>query len=163
MNVLSGRAAPSGKLPVTFYCSVSDLPDVEDYNMEGHTYRYFRGESLFPFGFGLSYTTFSYGEPVLRGHNLEVKVSNTGKVDATEIVQLYVSRPDDPSGPVCTLRDWRRVRIPAGKTVKVSFPLSDKTFEWWSEKEGNMVPLRGSYVLGVGPSSAELRSVAKTF
>lgn len=163
VNVLSGRAAPSGKLPVTFYRSVSDLPDVEDYNMEGHTYRYFRGESLFPFGFGLSYTTFSYGEPVLRGHNLEVKVSNTGKVDATEIVQLYVSRPDDPSGPVCTLRDWRRVRIPAGKTVKVSFPLSDKTFEWWSEKEGNMVPFRGSYLLGVGPSSAELRSVAKTF
>ena len=150
MNVLSGRVAPSGKLPVTFYRSVADLPDAEDYNMEGHTYRYFRGEPLYPFGYGLSYASFEYGKPVVKGRTLEVKVTNTGTCDAAEVVQLYVSRPDDPDGPIRTLRDWKRVLIPAGKTVKVSFPLTDDTFVWWSEEAGDMVVLPGTYQLHAG-------------
>ena len=160
MDVLSGRVSPSGRLPVTFYRNVADLPEVEDYDMEGHTYRYFRGEPLFPFGYGLSYTSFEYGEPVVKGNTLVVPVTNTGSRGGVEIVQLYVSRPDDASGPIRTLRDWRRVSIPAGKTVKVRFPLTDKTFEWWSSSEQKMLPLCGEFVLSVGPSSAELSSVS---
>ena len=158
-NVLSGRVSPSGKLPVTFYRSVADLPDVEDYNMEGHTYRYFRGEVLFPFGYGLSYASFSYGKPELKGSTLVVPVTNTGACDATETVQLYLTRPDDPAGPIRTLRGWQRVSIPAGKTVKVRFPLTDSTFEWWSEEKQDMMPMPGAYVLQVGPSSADVQAV----
>ena len=160
VDVLSGRVSPSGRLPVTFYRNVADLPEVEDYDMEGHTYRYFRGEPLFPFGYGLSYTSFEYGEPVVKGNTLVVPVTNTGSRGGVEIVQLYVSRPDDASGPIRTLRDWRRVSIPSGKTVKVRFPLTDKTFEWWSSSEQKMLPLCGEFVLSVGPSSAELSSVS---
>ncbi len=160
MNVLTGRVSPSGRLPVTFYRSVADLPEVEDYNMEGHTYRYFRGEALYPFGYGLSYTAFSYGKPVLRGKTLVVPVKNTGARDAEETVQFYISRPDDPSGPIRTLRDWKRVRIPAGKTVKVRFRLTDDTFTWWSAADQKMLPLHGEYLLSVGPSSSEVNSVS---
>jgi beta-glucosidase len=163
VNVLMGNVSPSGKLPVTFYRSVADLPDAEDYNMEGHTYRYFRGDPLYPFGFGLSYTEFSYGKPFIRGNSLVVPVKNTGKRDADEVVQLYVSRPDDPQGPVRTLRDWKRVSIPAGKTVKVSFKISDNTFVWWSSEAQKMLPLFGTYLLQAGPSSAEAQSVEYSY
>ncbi len=158
-NVLTGKVVPSGKLPVTFYRHTSDLPAPEDYNMEGHTYRFFRGEPLFPFGFGLSYTTFIYGKPKLRGNSLVVPVSNTGLRDGVEIVQLYVSRPGDTEGPVRTLRDWRRVSIPARKTVRVRFELKPELFEWWSEPDCNMKILPGSFKLHVGSSSGDLQSV----
>ena len=163
VNILSGRVSPSGKLPVTFYRSVSDLPDPEDYNMEGHTYRYFRGDALYPFGFGLGYASFSYGKPAVRGNKLSVSIANNGSVDAEEVVQLYVTRPDDTAGPVRTLRDWKRVCIPAGKSVNVSFDLGGDTFVWWSEEAGDMVPLRGDYLLGVGSSSSDLQTLAYTF
>ena len=158
-DVLLGDAVPSGHLPVTFYRSVDDLPDFEDYAMEGHTYRYFRGEPLFPFGFGLSYTAFRYGKAKVKGRSLVIPVKNTGKRDADEVVQLYVRRPDDPSGPVKTLRSFRRVRIPAGKTVKVCLPLTDETFLWWSEEAGDVVPLPGTFELLYGGNSADVKSV----
>ncbi len=99
VEALYGDFNPSGKLPVTFYQSVAQLPEVEDYNMEGHTYRYFRGEPLFPFGFGLGYTDFHFGAGHVRDGVLEFSVKNTGKRNGTEVVQLYVRKPDDPSGP----------------------------------------------------------------
>ena len=154
-DVLFGEVNPSGKLPVTFYRSVDQLPDVEDYDMEGHTYRYFRGEPLYPFGFGLSYTTFAYGEARVKGHKIVIPVTNTGDRAGTEIVQLYVRRPDDSAGPVKTLRGFRRVEIPAGETVNVTIPLTRETFLWWSEKAGDMVPVRGRYELLYGGSSAD--------
>ena len=161
-DVLFGDVNPSGKLPVTFYKSVDQLPDVEDYNMEGHTYRYFRGEPLYPFGYGLSYTSFAYGKPRVKGGKVVVTVANTGSCDGTEVVQLYLRKPDDPSGPVKTLRAFRRVTVPAGKTVKVSIPLDDETFTWWSEADQNMVPVHGEYELLCGGSSAtaDLKSVS---
>jgi beta-glucosidase len=154
-DVLFGEVNPSGKLPVTFYRNVDQLPDVEDYDMEGHTYRYFRGEPLYPFGFGLSYTSFAYGEARVKGHRLVIPVTNTGDRAGTEIVQLYVRKPDDPAGPVKTLRGFRRVDIPAGETVNVTIPLTRETFLWWNEKAGDMVPVRGSYELLYGGSSDE--------
>lgn len=154
-NVLLGKVSPSGKLPVTFYKSVDQLPDVEDYNMAGHTYRYFRGEPLYPFGFGLSYTTFAYGRPYIDGQDVVVSVTNTGKIAGTEVVQLYVRRPSDKQGPLKTLRNFSRVEIPAGETVVVRMPLTDDTFEWWDPKTQKMIPLKGKYELMVGSSSAD--------
>ncbi|MBR6081622.1 MAG: glycoside hydrolase family 3 C-terminal domain-containing protein, partial [Salinivirgaceae bacterium] len=164
-DILFGDAVPSGKLPVTFYKNADQLPEVEDYNMEGHTYRYFRGEPLFAFGYGLSYTTFAYSQPTVKGKKVVVSVTNTGKVDGTEVVQLYVRRPDDAAGPVLTLRGFQRVAVPAGKTVKVTLPLTDETFEWWDESAQNMVPLRGQYELLVGGSSdmCDLQTVPYKF
>lgn len=131
--------------------------------MKGRTYRYFEGEPLFPFGFGLSYTRFAYGEPKVKGGRLEVEVTNTGTCDADEVVQLYVRRPDDPEGPQKSLRGFRRVHLPAGKTVKVRFPLKEDVFLSWCEEKQDMVPLKGAWELLCGGSSADLQTVAYQF
>ena len=155
VEALYGDFNPSGKLPVTFYQSVAQLPEVEDYNMEGHTYRYFRGEPLFPFGFGLGYTDFHFGAGHVRDGVLEFTVKNTGKRNGTEVVQLYVRKPDDPSGPNKTLRAFRRVTLMPGATTTVRIPLDDEIFTWWSESDQNMVPVHGEYELLFGSSSAD--------
>jgi beta-glucosidase len=157
-DVLFGDVAPSGKLPVTFYRSVDDLPDFENYDMKGHTYRYFEGKPLYPFGYGLSYTTFRYKRAKVKNNTLIIPVKNTGKREATEVVQVYVRRKDVPNGPSKTLRAFRRVTIPAGKTVKVCIPLEDETFLWWSEEKQDMVPLPGKYELLYGGNSDQVRS-----
>ena len=158
-DVLFGDANPSGRLPVTFYRSVDDLPDFEDYDMKGHTYRYFKGEALYPFGHGLSYTTFRYGKAKVKGNSVIIPVKNAGKRDGTEVVQVYVRRPDDKEGPLKTLRAFRRVFIPAGKTVKVCLPLEDDMFLWWSEEKQDMVVLPGKFELLYGGSSDQLKSL----
>ena len=155
VDLLFGDVNPSGKLPVTFYQNVAQLPEVEDYNMEGHTYRYFRGEPLYPFGYGISYTTFSFGEAKVKGKKIIIPVTNTGSREGTEVVQLYVRKPDDTAGPIKTLRAFRRVTVPAGQTVEVTIPLDKETFLWWSEKDQDMVPVRGNYELLYGSSSAD--------
>ena len=162
-DVLFGDVNPSGKLPITFYRSVNDLPDFENYDMKGHTYRYFEGKPLFPFGYGLSYTTFKYGRARIKNNSIIIPVRNTGKVDGTEVVQVYVRRPSDKNGPSKTLRIFRRVFVPAGETVKVCLPLEDETFLWWSEEKQDMVPLPGKYRLLYGGSSEALRSKRFTF
>ena len=155
VEALYGDFNPSGKLPVTFYQSVAQLPEVEDYNMEGHTYRYFRGEPLFPFGFGLGYTDFHFGAGHVRDGVLEFSVKNTGKRNGTEIVQLYVRKPDDPTGPNKTLRAFRRVTLMPGASTTVRIPLDDEIFTWWSESAQDMVPVHGEYEILYGGSSAD--------
>jgi len=162
-DVLFGDENPSGKLPVTFYRAVEDLPDFEDYNMKGHTYRYFDGKPLYPFGYGLSYTTFKYGNAKVKGNSIIIPVKNTGKRDGTEVVQVYVRRPDDPAGPRKTLRAFRRVFVPAGKTVKVCIPIEDETFLWWDTGKQDMVPLPGKYELLYGGSSAQLKKLKYSY
>ncbi|MBR5702693.1 MAG: glycoside hydrolase family 3 C-terminal domain-containing protein, partial [Bacteroidales bacterium] len=152
-NVLFGEYNPSGKLPLTFYKSTSQLPDFSDYNMAGHTYRFFGGKPLWHFGYGLSYTTFKVGRPRIRDGKIVVKLRNTGSRDGEEVLQLYISRKKDKAGPVRTLRGYKRVFVPAGKIVKVEIPLTDETFEWWDESVQDMRPLPGRYVLAVGTSS----------
>ena len=153
-EVLAGRVAPSGKLPVTFYRSTDDLPPYEDYSMQGRTYRFFEGEPLFPFGFGLSYTAFEYGEPAVRGGRLTVKLTNKGSREGTETVQLYVRRPGD-DGPRLTLRGFKRVSLAAGESAKVHFRLDDEVFSWWDGSE--VRPLEGEWELLVGGSSDALK------
>ena len=152
-DVLYGDYNPAGRLPVTFYKKVSQLPDYEDYSMKGRTYRYFEGTPLFPFGHGLSYTTFAYGKAEVKDGCLLVPVTNTGSMDGDEVVQLYLNRPDDAGGPRKTLRAFKRVHIPAGATRTVSLPLTEETFNWWDTATNTVHPLKGSYKLLYGGSS----------
>jgi len=164
-DILFGDYNPGGKLPVTFYRSVDQLPDFSNYDMAGHTYRFFDGEPLFAFGYGLSYTTVKYGKARIRRNRVIVRVRNTGKRNGDEVVQLYVRRPDDPNGPAKTLRAFHRVSIPAGKSRRVVITLNDATFNWWSEDSGRVTPLAGSYELLVGSSSAasDLQTLRYTY
>lgn len=160
-EVLFGDYNPAGRLPVTFYRNVSQLPDFEDYNMTGRTYRYMNEAPLFPFGYGLSYTTFSYGKPVLENDKitatgtlrLTVPVTNAGKRDGEEVVQVYLKKQDDTEGPVKTLRAFKRVLIPAGKTVEVEFELAGKALEWWNAETNTMRVCAGKYDVLVGGDS----------
>ena len=163
-DVLFGDFNPCGKLPVTFYADDSQLPDFDDYAMTGRTYRYFTGTPLYPFGHGLGYSQFKYRKPKVRntgsGKELVLKLKNKGRMDGDEIVQVYVSRPDDTEGPVKALKAFKRVPVKAGKTVKVVIPLDEETFEWWNPESGRMEYRAGEYILHVGGSSDA--SVQKT-
>lgn len=152
-DVLYGDYNPAGRLPVTFYKNVGQLPDYEDYSMKGRTYRYFEGTPLFPFGHGLSYTTFAYGKAEVKDGCLLVPVTNTGSMDGDEVVQLYLNRPDDAGGPRKTLRAFKRVHIPTGATRTVSLLLTEETFNWWDTATNTVHPLKGSYKLLYGGSS----------
>ena len=163
-DVLFGDYNPSGKLPVTFYKNIDQLPDFEDYNMTGRTYRYFQGEPLYPFGYGLSYTTFTYGNiqlPALAklGETIKVvvPVTNNGQIGGDEIVQLYIKKQDDVEGPIKTLRAFKRVHIPVGETVKVELDLTPKQLEWWNPETNSMCNLAGNYDIMVGGNSKDLK------
>lgn len=148
-EVIFGQVNPSGRLPVTFYRDVEQLPDFEDYNMEGHTYRYFRGEPLYPFGYGLSYSKFVYGKARFADGKLSLSVANKSKRDGTETVLVYISKVGDTDGPIRTLRAFQRVEVAAGAVQTVSIPLPDKAFEWWDEKSNAMRILPGQYIVEV--------------
>lgn len=164
-EVLYGTYNPAGRLPVTFYKNVEQLPDFENYNMQGRTYRYMEEKPLFPFGYGLSYTTFRYGQARVENGNILIPVTNTGKRSGDEVVQLYVKRPSDPKGPIKTLRGFKRVNIPAGQTVTVQLPLNDETFNWWDAHTNTVHPLSGEYRLLYGASSDDddLQTISYTY
>lgn len=158
-DVLFGDFNPSGRLPVTFYKNTEQLPDFEDYSMKNRTYRYFQDSPLYPFGFGLSYTTFEYGTPQVKGKELLVPVTNIGIRNGAEVVQLYVRLPEDAEGPLKSLRGFQRVEIPSGETVTVKFPLIPETFLSWNEEKQDMLPTKGKWELMVGGNSADLNIV----
>lgn len=154
-EVLFGDYNPAGRLPITFYKKDNQLPDFEDYNMQGRTYRYLNYEPLYPFGHGLSYTTFSYSTPFIENGKLKVKVTNSRNYNGDEVIQLYIKRYDDPDGPLKTLRGFQRIHIPAGQTSEVSFPLTSDTFTWWDKDSNTVHPLQGRYKILVGGTSEE--------
>ena len=156
-DILYGYCNPSGKLPVTFYRNVEQLPDYEDYNMHGRTYRYFTGKPLYAFGYGLSYSRFRYGRARIKDGRIIIPVRNCSRRAGTATVQLYTSRPADVEGPLKSLRGFKRVFIPAGKRVKVEFPLTDEVFLGWSDEALDMVPVEGEWELLYGDSSDKLR------
>ena len=158
-DVLFGDYNPAGKLSVTFYKSSDQLPDYEDYSMKGRTYRYFN-DALFPFGYGLSYTEFEMGNEKLEMRNdgsgtLTVDVTNKGKRDGDEIVQLYIRDLQDKDGPLKSLRAFQRVNVKAGQTEKVMIQLTRQSFEFWDSATNTMRVKSGKYELLYGNSSAD--------
>ena len=154
-EVLFGQYNPSGKLPVTFYRNTDELPDFLDYTMKGRTYRYFQGQPLFPFGFGLSYTTFSVSKPVYKNDKLQVKVSNTGNRQGLETVQVYIRRVADTEGPLKSLRAYQQVQLAPGETKTISIALPRNSFEGWDASTNTMCVVPGKYEVMVGHSSAD--------
>jgi beta-glucosidase len=152
-DIIFGDTVPSGKLPITFPASTEQLPPYEDYSMKGRTYRYMTEKPLYPFGFGLSYTNFRFDSINLSSSSISagncvkatITVSNIGKRDAEEVVQLYISK--DKRGadePFASLKGFKRVFIPAGKSKTVEFDLFSTIFETINA-EGENVLVPGSY------------------
>ena len=157
-DVLFGDYNPGGKLAVTFYKNDAQLPGYEDYSMKGRTYRYFN-DALFPFGYGLSYTTFRVDggswQAAADGGTLTVNVSNTGRRDGSEVVQLYIRNLQDPDGPMKSLRAFKRVDVKAGQTATVALKLDKKSFEFWDAETNTMRTKAGQYELLYGNSSRD--------
>lgn len=157
-DVLFGDYNPSGKLPITFYKSSDQLPDFEDYSMKGRTYRYFN-DPLFAFGYGLSYTQFSIGEGKIakkgKNYTLNVQVSNIGKRDGTEIVQVYIRDLSDPEGPLKSLRAFQRVDVKAGQTVNAQLELTPKSFEFFDPETNTVHQKNGQFEIFYGTSSQD--------
>ncbi len=154
-DILFGDYNPSGKLPVTFYADDSQLPDFEDYRMAGRTYRYLDSAPLYPFGHGLSYTTFEIGKPVYKNGKVTVKVKNTGKNYGTETVQLYIRRTADTEGPDKSLRGYARVDLKPGESKTVELPMPRENFKNWDEQSQTMAVVPGEYQIMVGNSSSD--------
>jgi beta-glucosidase len=156
-ETLSGRNNPAGRLPVTFYKDVSQLPPFEDYSMKGRTYRYFEGAPLYPFGHGLSYTTFSYSgmtvptiaAPAVNPVVVEVTVTNTGRRAGDEVAQLYLEFPDVPGAPLRALRGFQRIHLEAGASQRVRFELSPRDLSMITEA-GEPIVAQGEYAISVG-------------
>jgi beta-glucosidase len=129
--LLAGDWSPAGRLPVTFYRSVEQLPPLEDYSMGKRTYRYFAGEPLYPFGYGLSYTTFSYSNgrvskasvAATEEVTVSIDVTNSGEVAGDEVVQLYLTHPGVPGAPVRALKGFHRIHLDKGEKRAVAFTL----------------------------------------
>ena len=165
-DVLFGDYNPAGRLPVTFYRSVTDLPPFDDYKMAGHTYRFFGGTPLYPFGFGLSYTTFSYknlrtsADTMAKDGTITVSVdvTNSGARAGDEVVQLYVKHEaSSVERPKEDLRGYARVTLAAGETKTVTFPLAAKSLAYWNAQQHGWVVEPESIRLRLGASSADIR------
>lgn len=159
-EVLFGDYNPSGKLPITFYRSINQLPDFEDYDMKGRTYRYLTESPLFAFGYGLTYTTFDIGKAQIdkteiktgEKATLTVPITNTGNRKGTEIIQVYLKKLHD-NGPVKTLRSFDRVELPPQMSKEITMELEPSFFEWYSPSTRRMAIQPGEYEILYGTSS----------
>jgi beta-glucosidase len=169
-DILFGDYNPAGRLPVTFYRSEADLPPYESYNMQGRTYRYFTGVPDYPFGYGLSYSDFSYsnlssGKSKMKAKDeiiVSVDVTNASDINGEEVVQLYIASEKIDSGlPVKELKGFQREMIPAGTTQKFSFRITDRLLERFDTGSKSYIVIKGKYSIMVGSSSSEkdLKSV----
>ena len=162
-DVLFGDYNPGGKLPVTFYRSNDDLPDFLDYSMKNRTYRYFTGTPQYAFGYGLSYTTFAVGKGKLSAKSMKkngkvtltVPVTNTGKRQGTETVQVYVKALNDPGAPIKALKGFQKLMLKPGETQKAVITLDSEAFEYYDEAIDELSPKAGSYQILYGTSSRD--------
>ncbi len=162
-DVLFGDYNPSGKLPVTFYRTNDDLPDFLDYSMENRTYRYFRGQPQYAFGYGLSYTTFAYGKGKLSRNSMKadgkvtitVPVTNTGSREGAETVQVYVKALDYPEAPIKSLRGFQKLTLAAGQTAQASITLDGEAFEYYDPSIDELSTRSGRYQILYGSSSRD--------
>ena len=171
-QVLSGQANPAGRLPLTFYRDVADLPAFDDYRMDGRTYRYFTGKPVYGFGYGLSYTRFAYANPVVsaiagdpaNGLRVSVDVRNTGPRDGDEVVQLYLRVPQDPGAPRIALRGFQRVPLKAGEQRTVTLNLGPRDLSAVTP-DGQRRVFAGHYIatIGGGQPDSGLPTVSTQF
>jgi beta-glucosidase len=156
-ETLSGKNNPAGRLPVTFYTGVNQLPNFEDYGMANRTYRYFGGKPLYPFGYGLSYTTFKYSDLVVPAQavaagqpvDADVTVTNTGQAAGDEAVELYLKFPDVKGAPLIALRGFQRIHLEPGASQKVHFELKDRDLGMVTEAGSPMIAA-GAYTISIG-------------
>jgi beta-glucosidase len=168
-ETLSGKNNPAGKLPVTFYTGVSQLPNFEDYGMANRTYRYITSKPLYPFGYGLSYTTFKFSDlsvpvqPVAAGQSLgaDVTVTNTGKVAGDEVAQLYLKFPDVKGAPLIALRGFQRIHLEAGASQKIHFELKNRDLGMVTE-DGRPIIAQGDYTISIGGGQPDTGAPAVT-
>lgn len=171
-DVLFGDYNPGGKLPVTFYRSNDDLPDFLDYSMKNRTYRYFTGQPQYAFGYGLSYTTFNVGKAKLSRKSMKkdgkvtltVPVTNTGKCEGTETIQVYVKSLDDAGAPIKALKGFQKLMLSPGETKNFSVTLDSEAFEYYDEAIDELSPRAGKYQILYGTSSrdADLKALPFT-
>lgn len=171
-DILFGDYNPAGRLPITFYKSIDQLPDFLDYDMKGRTYRYMTEAPLYPFGYGLSYTTFEYKNARLSkdkiGKNeavtLTLDIANTGSRDGDEVAQIYIQNPNDPDAPIKALKAFKRVNIKAGSTEQINIELPSKSFWSFNDPKQIMEVRAGKYQLLYGGSSENkaLKSIELT-
>ena len=162
-DVLFGNYCPGGKLPVTFYRSNNDLPDFLDYSMKNRTYRYFTGQPQYAFGYGLSYTTFNVGKAKLSAKRMKkngkvtisVPVTNTGKCEGTETIQVYVKALDDPGAPIKGLKGFKKLQLKPGETKTATITLDGEAFEYYDDAIDELSTRSGRYQLLCGTSSLD--------
>ncbi|MDD5733265.1 MAG: fibronectin type III-like domain-contianing protein, partial [Bacteroidales bacterium] len=164
-DVLFGKVNPAGRTTQTWVRDIADLPPMMDYNIRnGRTYMYFTGDPLYPFGYGLSYTTFAYGPlkmPVSFTDTVQIEftIRNTGPLDGEEVVQLYVAYPSSAlERPLRQLAGFERVMVPAGKTRKVSLTLKASDLAYWDVEKQRFTIEKGTVRILLGSSSADIRS-----
>ena len=156
-DIIFGDYNPSGRLPVTFYKDISDIPPFSEYDMKGKTYRYFKGEPLFEFGYGLSFTDFQYKNLQVKDSininekvEVSVEVSNTGEFDGEEVVQIYITNPNPlPSNPLITLAEFKRIQLRKGETQTLTFNI-DKDQLYSVNSEGKKVIVPGDLIFSAG-------------
>ena len=162
-EVLFGDYNPGGRLPLTYYRSLDELPPFDDYDItKGRTYKYFKGDVLYPFGYGLSYTSFKYSNLQVADGEEEVSVSfqlkNTGKYAGDEVAQIYVKLPErEEMMPVKELKGFERVSLKSGESKKVTIKLQKDLLRYWDEAKGKFIYPSGDYSIMVGASSADIR------
>jgi beta-glucosidase len=164
-DVLFGDYNPAGRLPVTIYRNDSDLPSFQDYSMENRTYRYFKGKALYPFGYGLSYTNFTYqwkdesqkSYTIKDTISFSVEIKNTGKMDGGEVVQAYIQYPQGKKLPLKELRDFKRINLAQNQsqTILMKIPVAD--LSKINMSNGKMEVIKGKYSLFIGGSSEDKR------
>lgn len=162
-EVLFGDYNPGGRLPLTYYRSLNELPPFDDYDItKGRTYKYFKGDVLYPFGYGLSYTSFKYSNLQVTDGEKEVSVSfllkNTGKYAGDEVAQVYVKLPErDETMPLKELKGFERISLRRGENRKVTIRLPKDLLRYWDEAKGKFMYPSGDYNIMVGASSADIR------
>ena len=161
-DVLFGKYNPAGRLPLTYYNRIEDLPPFDDYDITKRTYKYFEGDVLYPFGYGLSYSSFRYSNLKVedKGENVEVTftLKNTGKYDGDEVAQVYTRLPEyEGKAPIKELRGFKRVHLKKGETKTVTIPVRREDLRYWSESQGKFIVPEGLPEVMVGASSADIR------
>ena len=165
-NVLTGRTNPAGRLPLTFYRSVEDLPPFGDYAMKGRTYRYFTGTPVYPFGYGLSYTSFAYTPLSVQrladgGMTVSTEVRNTGHREGDEVAQLYLNFPAVDGAPRIALRGFQRVHLAAGERRSLRFTLSPRDLSA-VDADGEHLVMKGDYRISVGSGQPDTGVAVRT-